>query len=107
VFNRAHHHLPLLLLLHRFQAIRSGLALTLLGGSTGDPAAGDCAPSCLGLVRDKDIWLFDVGEDVQRSLLHREHLKPSKVRWRCSDCSCIAACMSDRNRSSRAAVMHI
>jgi hypothetical protein len=61
------------------QAIRSGLALTLLGGSVGDPAAGDCAPSCLGLSREKDIWLFDVGEDVQRSLLHREHLKPSKV----------------------------
>jgi hypothetical protein len=71
--------LLLLLWIATIQAIRSGLALTLLGGSVGDPAAGDCAPSCLGLSREKDIWLFDVGEDVQRSLLHREHLKPSKV----------------------------
>jgi hypothetical protein len=30
-------------------------------------------------VREKDIWLFDVGEDAQRALLRREHLKPSKV----------------------------
>ena len=25
------------------------------------------------------VWLFDVGEDAQRALLRREHLKPSKV----------------------------
>lgn len=45
----------------------------------GDAAGGECAPPCVALLRDKDTWLFDVGEDVQRSLLSREHLRPSKV----------------------------
>lgn len=62
------------------QACRGGLALTLLGGAFGDAAAGEGPPPSVALVREKDVWLFDVGEDVQRALLWREHLKPSKVR---------------------------
>jgi hypothetical protein len=54
--------------------------VTLLGGATARRHGG--APPCLALVRDKDTWLFDVGEDVQRCLLWREHIKPSKARAR-------------------------
>eukprot|EP00775_Hariotina_reticulata_P008228 gene8228-8418_t len=60
------------------KACRAGLVLTLLGGAEGDSTVGEAAPPCISLAREKDIWLWDVGEDVQRSLMWREHLKPSK-----------------------------
>jgi hypothetical protein len=70
------------------QANRAGLLLTLLGGALG-PAArgaaskGDRSQPCVALMRERDTWLLDAGEDTQRAVLWLDHLKPSKVRrWR-------------------------
>lgn len=43
--------------------------------------SGDATPSCLALQRERDAWLFDVGEDTQRLLMWLEHIRPSKVGW--------------------------
>lgn len=61
------------------QANRAGLAFTLVGGAAGGAASGDSSSCCLALLRERDAWLFDAGEDTQRALMWLEHLRPSKV----------------------------
>lgn len=68
------------------QANRAGLAFTLVGGAADGAASGDSSSCCLALLRERDAWLFDVGEDTQRLLMWQEHLRPSKVGAE-EDCS--------------------
>jgi hypothetical protein len=62
------------------QANRAGLTLTLVGGAVDGGVSGDSTSACLSLLRERDAWLFDVGEDTQRQLMWTEHVRPSKVR---------------------------
>jgi len=68
---------PLLLCV---QANRAGLVLTLVGGAVEGAESGDSSSSCLALLRERDAWLFDVGEDTQRLVMWLDHIRPSKVR---------------------------
>lgn len=54
--------------------------LTVVGGAAEGSVSGDASPCCVGLLREKDAWLFDAGEDTQRQLMWLEHIRPSKVR---------------------------
>lgn len=62
------------------QANRAGLTLTLIGGAVDGGVSGDSTSPCLSLLRERDAWLFDVGEDTQRQLMWTDHVRPSKVR---------------------------
>lgn len=62
------------------QANRAGLVLTLVGGAVEGAESGDSSSSCLALLRERDAWLFDVGEDTQRLVMWLDHIRPSKVR---------------------------
>jgi hypothetical protein len=62
------------------QANRAGLTLTLIGGAVDGGVSGDSTSACLSLLRERDAWLFDVGEDTQRQLMWTDHIRPSKVR---------------------------
>ena len=52
------------------------MMVTLLGTSGEAVGAGRRAP-CVALLRGKDAWLFDAGEDTQRVVSETEHMRPS------------------------------
>lgn len=62
------------------------LMLTFLGTSGETIGASRRAP-CAALLRGKDVWLFDAGEDTQRVLFEVEHMRPSKVSRRQACCA--------------------
>jgi hypothetical protein len=62
----------------RHQNNRTSMMVTLLGTSGEAVGAGRRAP-CVALLRGKDVWLFDAGEDTQRVVSELDHMRPSKV----------------------------
>ncbi|KAI8465185.1 MAG: hypothetical protein J3K34DRAFT_461521, partial [Monoraphidium minutum] len=57
---------------------RTAMMLTFLGTS-GETTGTSRAAPCAALLRGKDVWLFDAGEDTQRQVSAHPYMRPSKI----------------------------
>jgi len=56
-------------------------------GTSGETVGAARRAPCVALLRGKDVWLFDAGEDTQRVISEIDYLRPSKVmRVHCARC---------------------